>query len=145
MKTRCIAHGRRSSHGCRGYRFSLDESLKHAVDIITTAMPETMLTHRDRPAQVKRMIAQIMRGNAGRLAGRRTFLFGSRAAGRARAHSDFDIGVMGDSPLPLQDFYAIEDQLDDLPTLYKIDWVDFNRASERFQQIALRDVEPIHD
>jgi predicted nucleotidyltransferase len=72
------------------------------------------------------------------------FLFGSRVTGAARPYSDFDIGVIGDEPLPLDDFYAIEDQLDDLPTLYKIDWVDFNRVSPRFSERATQQVEVIH-
>lgn len=97
-----------------------------------------------REAEIKAMIADLMHRNAPRLQGHRVFLFGSRATGRARANSDFDIGVIGDAPLPLQDFYAIEDQLDDLPTLCMIDWVDFNRASPRFRERALQKVELIH-
>lgn len=98
----------------------------------------------DRDIEVKLMIADVMRRNAERLRGHRVFLFGSRAEGKARQHSDFDIGVSGDEPLPLNDFFAIEDQLDDLPTLYKIDWVDFNRASPRFRERAARQIEVLH-
>ena len=98
----------------------------------------------DRETEIKMLIADVMRRNADRLRGHRVFLFGSRATGDARLHSDFDIGVMGDVPLSLKDFYAIEDQLDDLPTLYKIDWVDFNRASPRFSERAARQIEVLH-
>jgi predicted nucleotidyltransferase len=98
----------------------------------------------NREAEIKEQIADVMRRNAERLRGHRVFLFGSRAEGKARPHSDFDIGVLGDEPLPLNDFYAIEDQLDDLPTLYKIDWVDFNRASPRFRERAARRIEVLH-
>lgn len=98
----------------------------------------------NREAEIKAMIAKVMHQNTHRLGGRKIVLFGSRAAGRGRANSDFDIGVIGDTPLPLQDFYAIEDQLEDLPTLCKIDWVDFNRASPRFRERAMQQVELIH-
>jgi len=98
----------------------------------------------NRETEIKRLIADVMRRNAERLRGHRVFLFGSRVTGDARPHSDFDIGVVGDTPLPLNDFYAIEDQLDDLPTLYKIDWVDFNRASPRFSERAARQIEVLH-
>lgn len=98
----------------------------------------------NRETEIKAQIAGVMQGNAERLRGHRVFLFGSRATGGARPHSDFDIGVVGDAPLPLDDFYAIEDQLDDLPTLYKIDWVDFNRVSLRFRERAARQVEVIY-
>jgi predicted nucleotidyltransferase len=85
-----------------------------------------------------------MHRNAERLHGHKVFLFGSRATGNATPYSDFDIGIVGDEPLPLNDFYAIEDQLDDLPTLYKIDWVDFNRTSPHFSEHAMQQVEVIH-
>ena len=98
----------------------------------------------NRETEIKMLIADVMRRNAERLRGHRVFLFGSRATGDARLHSDFDIGVVGDEPLPLNDFYAIEDQFDDLPTLYKIDWVDFNRSSPRFRERATQQVEMIH-
>ena len=97
-----------------------------------------------REIEIRNMIAEVMARNAERLHGHRVFLFGSRAAGGARIHSDFDVGVLGDDPLALKDFYAIEDQLDDLPTLYKIDWLDFNRVSPRFRERAMRQVERIH-
>jgi predicted nucleotidyltransferase len=98
----------------------------------------------NREIEIRNMIAEVMCRNADRLRGHRVFLFGSRATGNAGPHSDFDIGVMGDEPLPLDDFYAIEDQLDDLPTLYKIDWVDFNRVSSRFSERAMQQIEVIH-
>lgn len=91
------------------------------------------------------MIAEVMVRNATRLRGHRVFLFGSRATGDAKSHSDFDIGVIGDKPLPLAAFFAIEDQLDDLPTLYKIDWVDFNRVSPRFRERATQQMEVVHE
>lgn len=97
-----------------------------------------------REIEIRNMIAEVMARNAERLHGHRVFLFGSRAAGDARLHSDFDVGVVGDEPLALKDFYAIEDQLDDLPTLYKIDWVDFNRVSPHFRKRAMQHVEMIH-
>jgi predicted nucleotidyltransferase len=98
----------------------------------------------DREAEIKKMIAEVMHRNAERLRGHKVFLFGSRTTGNARSHSDFDIGVVGEAPLSLSDFYDIEDQLDELPTLYKIDWVDFNRASPRFSERAARQIEVLH-
>ncbi|MGA7979793.1 MAG: nucleotidyltransferase domain-containing protein [Chromatiaceae bacterium] len=90
------------------------------------------------------MLVDVLRSNADRLVGRKVVLFGSRAQGIAKSRSDFDLGVVGDTPLPLDDFYAIEDMLDALPTLYRIDWVDFARVSERFREQALRHAEVIH-
>ena len=83
------------------------------------------------------MIAGVMRQFAPQLRGHRVVLFGSRASGRARPRSDFDIGVIEDQPLPIRDFYEIEDRLEDLPTLYRIDWVDLNKAAPSLRQRAL--------
>ena len=99
----------------------------------------------NRETEIKMLIAEVMRRNAERLRGHRVFLFGSRVTGDARPHSDFDVGVVGDAPLSLSDFYDIEDQLDELPTLYKIDWVDFNRASPRFRERAAQQMEVVHE
>jgi len=98
-----------------------------------------------RENEIKAYIADVMHRNADRLRGHKVFLFGSRAAQRGRLNSDFDVGVVGNEPLPLRDFYSIEDQLDELPTLFKIDWVDFNRVSPRFRDRAMQTVEIIHD
>ena len=97
-----------------------------------------------RETEIKFLIAEVMHRNAERLRGHQVFLFGSRATGDAKSHSDFDIGVMGDAPLSLNDFYGIEDRLDELPTLYKIDWINFNRAFPRFSERAMQQVEVIH-
>ena len=91
------------------------------------------------------MIVGILRSHASRLRGHKVVLFGSRAQGNAKPRSDFDLGVVGDAPLPLEDFFAIEDVLDELPTLYRIDWVDFARVTEQFRAQALQKVEVIHE
>ncbi len=102
--------------------------------------------HKDtREQEIRAMLIQIMRANTNRLGGRQVVLFGSRAQGKAKSRSDFDLGVVGDTPLPLVDFFAIEDMLDELPTLYRIDWVDLARVSERFRSQALQKVEVIYE
>ena len=80
-----------------------------------------------------------------RLAGHRVVLFGSRARGDARPRSDFDVGVIGETPLQLEDFYALEDQIESLPTLYRIDWVDLARAGEKLRQSVLANMEVIYE
>ena len=97
-----------------------------------------------REQQVLTMIVGVLRSSSAALAGRRVVLFGSRARGQARDRSDFDIGVVGTTPLPLADYYVIEDQLDALPTLYRIDWVDFARAGDNFRRRALQHTQVLH-
>lgn len=99
----------------------------------------------DREQQIKTMIAEVMRQSASKLRGHKVVLFGSRASGRARLRSDFDIGVIGDQPLPIKDFYAIDNMLENLPTLYKIDWVDLNKAAPSLRERALTQSEVIYE
>ena len=78
------------------------------------------------------------------LKGYRVFLFGSRAGGRGGKRSDFDVGVLGPGRLPLKAFFKIEDLLEGIDTLYRIDWVDLNDVSEAFRREALRETETLY-
>ncbi|MCF7817579.1 MAG: nucleotidyltransferase domain-containing protein [Kiritimatiellales bacterium] len=78
------------------------------------------------------------------LAGFRVFLFGSRAAGTAKERSDFDIGVYGAGPLALNTFFKISDLLDQVRTLYRIDWVDLHETSEQFRTEALKNARVLY-
>ncbi|MCD8198042.1 MAG: nucleotidyltransferase domain-containing protein [Lachnospiraceae bacterium] len=50
-------------------------------------------------------------------------LFGSRAKGTARERSDIDLAVRG-----AHDFAALEEEMEQIPTLYTIDLVDLNHC-----------------
>ncbi len=91
-----------------------------------------------REKQVKELIKEQISKFARQLGNRKVVLFGSRATGTSRTRSDFDIAVYGDEALPLPVFYEIEDSLEKLPTLYKIDWVDLQRTSGAFKKEALK-------
>ena len=78
------------------------------------------------------------------LQGFQIYLFGSRATGHAKLRSDFDLGVHGSSPLPLKVFFAIEDALENIPTLYSFDWVDLNRVDDKFFQEAMKGAQIIY-
>lgn len=81
---------------------------------------------------------------AAELKGYRIVLFGSRAQGSPEQRSDFDFGIYGDAPVALKTFYAISDFLEQLPTLYRIDWVDLNRATDALRENALQDAKVIY-
>jgi predicted nucleotidyltransferase len=66
----------------------------------------------------------------------RIFLFGSRAAGSAAERSDIDIGIEGPAPVPRSALAAIHDELEEAPTLYTIDVVDFACVPEKFRRVA---------
>jgi predicted nucleotidyltransferase len=87
------------------------------------------------PDEVARYAAEIVRRHVPDPA-YRVFLFGSRAIGTAHDRSDIDIGIEGPAPVPRAALTAIEDELDEAPTLYTIEIVDFARVSETFRQVA---------
>ena len=94
---------------------------------------------------IKKLIQQEIMKVSSELRGYRIVLFGSRAAGNARERSDFDIGIIGDEPVSLQTFYRIDDLLENIETLYKIDFVDLNRAVPSLKTEALKAMEPLFD
>lgn len=99
----------------------------------------------NRENQIKDMIVRRLCEAKELLQGHKVLLYGSRVRGLARLRSDFDIGIWGEEPLPLGAFYKLEDMLEELPTLYKIDLVDLNRTSAKFQQQALSQVETLYE
>lgn len=64
------------------------------------------------------------------------FLFGSRVNGNSSERSDIDIGFLGEE-LPFKEKLKIEEEIERLPTLNKIDFVDFSQTSSEFKEYAL--------
>ena len=87
------------------------------------------------PDEVARFAAKIIRRHLPD-ASYRVFLFGSRAAGTAQPRSDIDIGIEGPAAVPQATLSAILEELEEAPTLYSIDVVDFRRLSEKFRRVA---------
>jgi predicted nucleotidyltransferase len=71
-------------------------------------------------------------------AGYRLFLFGSRAKGTGNDKSDIDIGIISDTRITGRQLLAIQEKLEQIPTLLKIDVVDFNSVDDEFKMIALK-------
>ena len=66
------------------------------------------------------------------------FLFGSRARGINDEKSDIDIGILTDSQISGKKWLSIQEKLEQIPTLLKIDLVDFNSVDEAFKKVALK-------
>lgn len=68
---------------------------------------------------------------------RRIFLFGSRAT---RSHknprADIDIGILADHPLPFGQMARLREVIEEIPTLLKIDVVDFTGRNDEFTKEA---------
>jgi predicted nucleotidyltransferase len=65
-------------------------------------------------------------------------LFGSRATGRARPASDWDIGILGPAPLRGSVIQSIHEALDELPTLHSFEIVDLSTVPGAFREEALK-------
>ncbi len=74
----------------------------------------------------------------------KVFFFGSRVSGSGDERSDVDVGIEGPEPIPRDIMLDIQDALEDLSTLYKIEVVDFYRVGERFEMMAKRHMELIN-
>lgn len=70
------------------------------------------------------------------------FLFGSRASGKAHPRSDVDIGIEGPGPVPYETLAAIMAELEEAPTLFTLEVVDFKRMPEQFRVVALAHIRP---
>ena len=104
-----------------------------------------MITLMNREKAIKLEIQQQLKKVGGRLKGYKVILFGSRASGHAGPRSDFDVGIIGDHPIPLTTFYHIGDLLNAIETLYTIDWVDLNRVSPAFRREAMKKMEALYE
>ena len=68
----------------------------------------------------------------------RVFFFGSRVSGKGTDRSDIDVGIEGPEPVPFNALTDVEEAIDAIPTLYKIDIVDFSGVSPIFREVALQ-------
>lgn len=74
----------------------------------------------------------------------RLFFFGSRVKSNNFPRSDIDLGIEGTKELPAGVKLEIEEELQNLPILYKIDLVDFSNVSDDFKKKALKNIEEIN-
>ena len=85
--------------------------------------------------KLKKEILQIV-GKRLDLKKYKVFFFGSRVAGKGNERSDIDVGVEGEKPAPSAKFLDIQEEIENLPTLYKIEIVDFAAVDEDFKKVA---------
>jgi len=69
------------------------------------------------------------------------FFFGSRVKGNNSLSSDIDIGIEGTESVPPEVMYKIKEEIEEIPTLYSFDIIDFNIVSKNFKQKAKKGAE----
>ncbi len=93
----------------------------------------------NRKEEIKLMIKKVV---ASHLSGDYSvFLFGSQAGLQELKRADIDIGIDAKRPLTVREESLIWTALEDLPTLYKFDLVDFAKTDSGFKKIALNNIE----
>lgn len=94
--------------------------------------------------KLKKEILEILSRHLN-LAEYQVFFFGSRVAGRGTEQSDIDIGIEGEELIPAKALLDIKEEIEELPTLYKIEIVDFKRVAPIFKEVALQYIEFISE
>lgn len=88
-----------------------------------------------RPAHWE-LVARILRGY---VPGREVWAFGSRATGRAKAHSDLDLAVIGAAPMSLDLSAGLAEAFSESDLPFRVDVVDWATTSASFRNIIERD------
>jgi predicted nucleotidyltransferase len=89
-----------------------------------------------RPLGVAREVAQLARSILGE--GASVVWFGSWVRGAAAARSDLDIAVSTGTPIAPEVMGELRSVVEELPTLYQIDLVDFSAAGSALREEVLR-------
>ena len=77
---------------------------------------------------------------------KKIFLFGSRARGdNLSPVADIDIGILAENRLSLWQLEKLNAVLEALPTLYRIDLVDFTGRDDEFTREALADMKVLYE
>jgi hypothetical protein len=92
---------------------------------------------------IKNNIISAVLSEKAHLANCTVFFFGSRVSGSHKDRSDFDVGIISNNDVAIKTFYQLEDKLDSIITLYKIDLVDFSSVSDGFRKEAMKNMEVI--
>lgn len=71
----------------------------------------------------------------------KVFFFGSRISMESSKHSDIDIGIEGPKEISASVKLQIEEDLEDIPTLYSFDLIDFKTVSKDFKTEAIKNIE----
>lgn len=71
------------------------------------------------------------------------FIFGSRATGKSKKYSDYDVGIWGKKSVTWNVSAKIEEALEESDLPYKVDVVDFSLVSPEFRKVAFSKIKRI--
>ena len=88
--------------------------------------------HIDLPADHRRLVLDILRAHLPRRT--KTWVFGSRVAGRARRYSDLDLAIDAGRRLTVDEIAELAEAFSDSDLPYKVDLVDWHNIDDRWRQ-----------
>ena len=94
----------------------------------------------NRRTQIKQWLKEVLENNLNGIS-YRAFIFGSQANQEDLKRSDIDVGILADDEISAIKLMKINNAIDELPMLYKIDLVDFKQVTDSFKAVALKNVE----
>ena len=71
------------------------------------------------------------------------FIFGSRADGKAKPNSDWDIGVIANKKLSGSALEKARESLEGIRTLQTFELVDFRQVPDSFRKTAMKKIIPL--
>ena len=75
--------------------------------------------------------------------GLRVWAFGSRAGGRGKPHSDLDLAIITQTPLPLAKLGMLEEAFAESDLPFRVDVIDWARTREAFRAIIRQSYVPL--
>lgn len=94
----------------------------------------------NRRQQIKQWLKSILDRNLSDIS-YRAFIFGSQANKEMLSRSDIDVGIIADVNISTEKIVQINEAIQQLPMLFKIDVIDFYNVDETFKTVALSNVE----
>lgn len=61
--------------------------------------------------------------------------FGSRVRGTAKKHSDLDLAIISDEPIPLQTMALMKEAFSESSIPFKVDLIDWSLTSDEFRRL----------
>jgi len=72
------------------------------------------------------------------------WVFGSRVSGKSVAHSDLDLVIRDDKPIPFADYLAMKDALEYSELPMRVDLLDWQRITPEFREVIAKHCERWH-
>ena len=74
---------------------------------------------------------------------RKVFVFGSRATGKIKPHSDLDLCILGSRPISLKKMAILKEKFSESDLPMRVDVVDWTTISPEFQAVISQHAEKL--